>query len=90
MGRTTGTTGTNGFGFPGTATVAAGFMGITSAVAGGIVHTLGPVIGTIVTTIVVTMIATTIGVAIATMTVAGIAIRRARLPAAGDRTPLKG
>lgn len=92
MDRTTGMRGTNGSGFPGTGTVAGGFMGITSAVAGGIVHTRGRVIGTIVITIVVTtaattMIETTIAVGIA----AGVAISRAaRLPVAGDRDPLKG
>ncbi len=101
MDRTTGTTGTNGFGSPVTAIGAGGFMGITSAAAGGIWHTPAPVIGTIVitiavTTAVTTMIATTTGVGIAgpgiaTMIAAGVAISRAaRLPVAGDRDPLKG
>ncbi len=104
MDRTTGTTGTNGFGSPVTAIGADGFMGITSAAAGGIWHTPAPVIGTIVITIAVTtaattMIATTTGVGIAggiaagiaTMIAAGVAISRAsRLPVAGDRDPHKG
>ncbi len=63
MGRTTGTRGTNGFGFPATAIAAGGLMDITSAVAGGIWPTPAPVIETIVITIVVTtMIATTTAV----------------------------
>ena len=84
MGRITGTMGTDGFGCPGIAIAAGGFMDITSAVADGIGPTLVPVFGTIVImiagTIAVTMIATTTGAAIMGGIVAtigaGVAIKR--------------
>ena len=98
MARTTGTMGTNGFGFLVTGIGADGFMGIMSEVAGGIGDTPGRVIGTIVimtaATTVVTMIAMTTAVgivgAIATMTGAGVATKAARLPSVGDLDPLEG
>ena len=97
--------GTNGFGFPVTVTGAGGFMGIMSAVAGGIGRTPAPAIGTIViivitiavmTIVVMTMIGTTtvagiaIAVGIAMMIGAGIAIKNGKASNRWRSRPAEG